>query len=72
VRRLHAALPSLTILVGRWAPPEIADADADGKSLCEAGATQVSTTLLDTATHLRALAADYGARGANANADHAA
>jgi predicted PurR-regulated permease PerM len=72
VRRLHAALPSLTILVGRWAPPEIADADADGKSLCEAGATQVSTTMLDTATHLRALAAQYGARSATANEDHAA
>jgi len=69
VRRLHAALPALTILVGRWAPPEIADADSS--SLTDAGATQVSTTLLDTATHLRALAADYGARGANTN-HHAA
>jgi hypothetical protein len=65
VRRLHAALPALTILVGRWAPPGIADADVDAASLVESGATQVSTTLLDTATYLRALATDYGARGAN-------
>jgi len=32
----------------------------------------VSTTMLDTATHLRALAAQYGARSATANEDHAA
>src|SRR5262249_54130702 len=63
VRRLRAALPTLPILIGRWAPPDLADADAT--ALIDAGATEVSTTLLDTATHLRALAAHFGARGAN-------
>jgi predicted PurR-regulated permease PerM len=50
-KRLRAALPELTILVGRWAPPSIAD-DEDVAALKEAGADDVGTTLIETRDHL--------------------
>ncbi len=63
VRRLRAAVPDVHILVGRWAPPELAGEDED--TLHEIGATHVATTLSETATQLRALlAASIGSRDA--------
>jgi predicted PurR-regulated permease PerM len=55
VRKLRSVLPELTILVGRWAPAELADEDR--ASLIEAGATHVATTLVETRDQLRTLAA---------------
>jgi hypothetical protein len=53
VKRLHAALPDLRIIVGRWSPPGVAD---DGsKALSEAGATLVATTIVETRAYLRGL-----------------
>lgn len=55
VRKLRAALPDIPILVGRWAPTDVADENA--QALLDAGATHVATTLADTAAQLRQLAA---------------
>jgi hypothetical protein len=55
VRKLRAALPDVTILVGRWAAPELAGDDRT--ILMEAGANHVATTLLETRDQLRILAA---------------
>ena len=46
VRKLRAALPDVTILVGRWAPPELVDEDRS--ILVDAGATHIATTLIET------------------------
>ena len=54
VKRLRAALPELPILVGRWSPTEMADESS--QPLIDAGATVVSSTLLDTRRHLTELA----------------
>ena len=54
VRRLHAAFPELSILVGRWAPPALADDTM--QPLVDAGATHVAATLLDTRHQLAELA----------------
>lgn len=54
VKKLHDALPDARILVGRWAPPELADEDRT--SLVDAGATHVATTLIETRDQLRSLA----------------
>jgi predicted PurR-regulated permease PerM len=54
VRKLRAAAPQLSILVGRWAPEELADNQI--ASLLEAGATSVASTLRDTVTQLHAIA----------------
>jgi len=54
VKRLRAALPDLPILVGRWATGELADETT--QPLVDAGASSVSTTLLDTRRHLTELA----------------
>jgi hypothetical protein len=54
VRKLRAALPDVSILIGRWAPPELADEDRS--TLVEAGATHVGTTLIETRNQLRTLA----------------
>jgi len=53
VRRLHAALPDVRILAGRWAPPALAD--ESGADLREAGATLVASTLMETRTYLGGL-----------------
>jgi hypothetical protein len=57
VKRLHAALPEVRILVGRWGPPSLADDST--QLLRDAGATSVATTLLETRAYLgRLVAAD--------------
>jgi predicted PurR-regulated permease PerM len=53
VRRLHAALPNVRILAGRWAPPALAD--ESGADLREAGATLVASTLMETRTYFGGL-----------------
>ncbi len=53
VKRLRAALPDLRIVVGRWAPPALAD-DAS-EALKRDGATHVAGTLLDTRDYLGSL-----------------
>jgi hypothetical protein len=53
VRKLRAEFPALHIIVGRWAPRELADDNP--AELSEAGANHIGTTLLDTRDHLRGL-----------------
>ena len=53
VRRLHAALPDVRIVVGRWAPPALADESAVG--VRDAGATLVASSLLETRTYFEGL-----------------
>ena len=53
VKRLHAALPDVRILVGRWGPPALADDSTD--LLRNAGATLVASTLAETRTYLGGL-----------------
>jgi hypothetical protein len=53
VKRLHAALPNVRILVGRWGPPGLADEST--QLLTEAGATLVALTLAETRTYLGGL-----------------
>jgi predicted PurR-regulated permease PerM len=53
-KKLRAALPELTIVVGRWAPASLADDNP--RLLSDAGATHVSTTLVDARDVLRQLA----------------
>jgi hypothetical protein len=53
VKRLRAALPDVRILVGRWAPPALADDST--QLLRESGANLVASTLLETRTYLAAL-----------------
>jgi predicted PurR-regulated permease PerM len=62
VRKLRAALPDVTILVGRWAPPELADEDRS--TLVDAGATHIATTLIETRDQLRTLAVHERQRSA--------
>jgi predicted PurR-regulated permease PerM len=54
VKRLHAALPNVRILVGRWGPQALADDST--QLLREAGATLVASTLAETRTYLGGLA----------------
>src|SRR5687768_9169204 len=49
VKRLHAALPDVRILVGRWGPSALADEST--QLLTEAGATLVALTLAETRTY---------------------
>ena len=53
VKRLHAALPELRILVGRWSPAGLAD--ESHQALKDAGATLVATTLVETGEYLGGL-----------------
>jgi predicted PurR-regulated permease PerM len=55
VKRLRAACPNLTIVVGRWAPEALADEHA--RVFTEAGANHVSSSLIATRDQLRQLAA---------------
>jgi hypothetical protein len=50
VKRLHAALPNLRILVGRWGPQALTDDST--QLLRDAGATLVAVTLAETRTYL--------------------
>ena len=54
VKRLHAALPDVRILVGRWGPPALADEST--QVLRDAGAVLVASTLAETRTYLGGLA----------------
>lgn len=54
LRKLRAALPEVKILVGRWAPSDLADEDRS--KLIDAGATHVAVTLIETRDQLRTLA----------------
>ena len=53
VKRLHAALPNLRILVGRWGPHALGDDSS--QLLRDAGATFVAATLFETRTYLGGL-----------------
>jgi hypothetical protein len=53
VKRIHAALPDVRILVGRWSPPGLADEST--QLLRDAGATLVASTLAETTAHLAGL-----------------
>ena len=53
VKRLHAALPDVRILVGRWGPPALADEST--QVLRDAGADLVASTLAETRTYLGGL-----------------
>jgi predicted PurR-regulated permease PerM len=53
VKRLHAALPDLRIIIGRWSPPALADEST--QALTDAGATLVATTLAETREYLEGL-----------------
>ena len=53
VKRLHAALPDVRLVVGRWGPPALAD-ESTGR-LTEAGATLVASTLAETRIYLGGL-----------------
>jgi hypothetical protein len=50
VKRLVAAVPEAKILVGRWAPPSLADEQT--KPIVGAGAVYVSSTLLEAREQL--------------------
>jgi hypothetical protein len=54
VKRLHAALPEVRILVGLWSPRALADDST--QLLRDAGATLVATTLAEARTYLGELA----------------
>jgi predicted PurR-regulated permease PerM len=54
VKRLHAALPDVRILVGRWGPAALADEST--QLLRDAGASLVASTLVETRTYLGGLA----------------
>jgi len=53
VKRLHASLPDLRIIVGRWAPAELADEST--QLLRDSGATLVTTSLIETRAYLAGL-----------------
>jgi predicted PurR-regulated permease PerM len=53
VKRLHAALPEVRILVGRWCPPALADEST--QALRDAGASLVASTLAETREYLSGL-----------------
>ena len=53
VKRLHAALPEVRILVGRWGP--LALADDSTQLLRDAGATLVASTVAETRAYLGGL-----------------
>ena len=65
-RKLRAAAPGVKIVVGRWAPPDLADDDV--QPLRDAGADVIDTTLQDTREHLRELAPLVGAAASPAPA----
>jgi predicted PurR-regulated permease PerM len=56
IKRLRAALPESRILIGRWAPRELADDESTTQGLRDAGATLVASTLSEMRTYLGGLA----------------
>jgi len=69
VRRLHATLPDLAIVVGRWAPPVLADEAP--QVLRDAGATAVVTTFEETRAFVSSLTAGSQPTAPAANTVHA-
>jgi hypothetical protein len=69
VKKLRDALPDLRIVVGRWAPPELADQTF--QPLTESGASYVASSLLDTRNYLAELVPVGAASGGSANSDAA-
>jgi predicted PurR-regulated permease PerM len=65
LKKLHGALPNLRIVVGRWAPPSMAE---DHSPLLEAGATAVASTLLEARQQISRLARLEPPTPANSNA----
>jgi hypothetical protein len=55
VKKLRAACPDLQVVVGRWAPPGLADEST--QPLVDAGAAHVSATVLKSAEFVRQLSA---------------
>jgi hypothetical protein len=53
VKRLHAAMPDVRIVVGRWAPAALSDESTQG--LRDAGAHLVASTLAETRSYLGGL-----------------
>jgi hypothetical protein len=53
VKRLRAAVPDLQIVVGRWAPPALADESP--QSLLDAGANHVASTLVESRNYFGGL-----------------
>ena len=72
VKRLRAALPETRILIGRWAPRELADDESTTQGLRDAGATQVASTLSEMRTYLGGLAEIPRVPLAEASGAHAA
>jgi predicted PurR-regulated permease PerM len=64
VKRLRAAFPELRIVVGRWAPPALADEST--QVLRDAGASHVDSSLLDTKNYLAGLVEVPSVPGADA------
>jgi predicted PurR-regulated permease PerM len=64
VKRLRTAFPDLRIIVGRWAPPELADDST--QILRDAGASHVDSSLLETRTYLATLLEVPRSEGADA------
>ena len=62
VQRLHAALPEVRIVIGRWAPAALADEST--QVLRTAGATLVATTLAETRMYLEGLVETAESSGA--------
>jgi predicted PurR-regulated permease PerM len=58
VKRLHASLPDLQILVGRWSPAVMADEST--QPLKDTGATMVASTLTETREYLERLIGVHG------------
>jgi hypothetical protein len=50
LKRLHAALPDVRIVVGRWSHPSLAGEGL--QPLTDAGAAHVSNSLIDTRKYL--------------------
>src|SRR6185436_7366276 len=53
VRKLRSALPELRIVVGRWAPPALADESS--QTLLDAGANHVASQLIESRDYLGGL-----------------
>jgi predicted PurR-regulated permease PerM len=69
VKKLHDAAPDLRIVVGRWAPAELADQTF--QPLTDAGASYVASSLIDTRNYLAELVPAGATASASADTDAA-